>query len=236
MDEQFSSVDLNRKFEFRHDLLDKSQFKTPLLFVNHEARNIVFTWARNCGMIIYNESIVSSTVLAVPFNPVRDILYVPVRQWEEFFIEPYCRSDEEDMINLSHGTINETKRLAVRWKLLEIDINALIALYEYFDIEVLYIIDEVSGRALWQTREGDLQSRWECRETKPAFIWDDEKKTFEMIKEGEVIKHNFEDGDSDDGWLTENDFLLYVSERFRRENIRGHSKLREIRTVSAYKI
>ncbi|TGO44486.1 hypothetical protein BCON_0510g00010 [Botryotinia convoluta] len=135
--EQFSTEDLNRNFEFRYDLLDNIEIQTPLLFVNHEARKITLTWARRHGIEICGDPLFPR--LSLPFNSVRDILYVSADQWDELFIEPHDRSSEEDMIDLTHGIFNEVKRLAVPESMLGVyfSMASFDGLSDYYNIEAL---------------------------------------------------------------------------------------------------
>ncbi|KAF7892034.1 hypothetical protein EAF00_008336 [Botryotinia globosa] len=73
---QVTTTELN--LEFRHDLLDNIHVQTPLLFVNHEARKITLIWAHSHGIEICGDPICPR--LSFPFNPVRDILYLPATE------------------------------------------------------------------------------------------------------------------------------------------------------------
>lgn len=73
--------------------------------MNHEARKITLTWACSHGIEICGDPLFPR--LSLPFNPIRDILYVSADLCDEIYVEPYIRSFEEDMIDLTHGTFNE---------------------------------------------------------------------------------------------------------------------------------
>ncbi|KAJ8070054.1 hypothetical protein OCU04_000453 [Sclerotinia nivalis] len=64
----------NLRVEFRHDLLDQVQVHTPLVFVNHEAREIATAWAHKQGFVVKENK--GRSVFGRPFNPESDVLYV----------------------------------------------------------------------------------------------------------------------------------------------------------------
>lgn len=218
----YSSEDLNRNFEFRHELLNKVEVKTPLLFVNHESRDIALAWALKLGMEIYRET--ASPIIARRFDPNQDVLYVTHRQWSDFYNEPFDRSFEEDMIDLNHGTFNEVTRVAVPESLFWEDVTSLSELYMYFSIKVLYIIVDEPKDLRCMQNNSNLQPPWECREF-PAgyFIWDDEKKNFE-VKDG-----------VDDWDKSLRDLIIEVGKELGKEIIEGRSSISEIRPVFAVK-
>ncbi|KAB8293826.1 hypothetical protein EYC80_009307 [Monilinia laxa] len=218
----YNSEDLNRNFEFRHELLDDVKIETPLLFVNHEARDIALAWALKLGMKIKGET--ASPTIVRRFDPNQDILHVPHHQWNDFYNEPFDRSFEDDMIDLNHGTFNEVTRIAVPESLFWEDVNSLSELYMYFSIKVLYIIVDEPRDLRYMQNNSNLQPRWELREF-PAgyFIWDDEKKSFE-VKDG------------DDNWdKSLHDLIIEVGNELGKEIIEGRSSLSEIRPVFAVK-
>ncbi|KAJ8062850.1 hypothetical protein OCU04_008105 [Sclerotinia nivalis] len=221
--ENYSSEDLNRNFEFRFNLLDKIQFQTPLMFVNHEARDIVLSWARTVGLEICGGTLTPR--LALPFNPARDILYVPLEQWDEFYVEPYDRSFEEDMIDISHGTFSEVTRLAVPEELFDKDINALEELSRYYySIEVLYIIIDTPAELRSVDNGMHVQSRWECRKFPNwAYIWNDEEQIFKASDE-RILGCGFPE-----------EMISKVCERLGEEIISESGSIREVQPVFVVK-
>ncbi|THV44669.1 hypothetical protein BGAL_0597g00040 [Botrytis galanthina] len=220
--EQSTTEDLNRNMEFCYDLLDSIHVQTPLLFVNHEARKITLTWACSHGIEICGDPLFPR--LSLPFNPIRDILYVSADLWDEIYVEPYIRSFEEDMIDLTHGTFNEVKRLALPESMLGIYFasDSFERLSEYYNIEVLYIIinEPIGLRSV----DDDLhvQSRWEC-ENLPSctFLLDSERSVFELKVDGD-------NEDDQDHLLTKE-----ISRHLTPEFIASSPSIREIRLVLA---
>ncbi|TEY35783.1 hypothetical protein BOTCAL_0579g00060 [Botryotinia calthae] len=135
--ENVSTEGLNRKFEFRHDLLDNIHVQTPLLFVNHEAWKITLTWARNHGIETCGDPLLPR--LSLPFNPIRDILHVSADRWDDLFLEPHQRSSKDDMIGLTHEIFNEVKRLAVPKSMLGVyfAMASFDGLSDHYNIEAL---------------------------------------------------------------------------------------------------
>ncbi|CAD6449345.1 8e509a32-ae07-4601-bf3e-a9fec1d1f26e-CDS [Sclerotinia trifoliorum] len=224
--ETLSSEDLNRNFEFQFQHLDKINFQTSLMYVNHEARDIVFSWARTVGLEIERCGGGSSApLLAVPFNPARDVLFVSVEQWDEFYSEPYDRSFEEDMIDLTHGTYSEITRLAVPEALFEKDINALEELSRYYSsIEVLYIIVDTPPELHSLDNGMHVQPRWGYRKfTNWAYVWNDEEQVFKAS------------GERTPGFGFPEAMTLEVCERLGEEIISGSGSIREVQPVFAVK-
>ncbi|QSZ36279.1 hypothetical protein DSL72_007405 [Monilinia vaccinii-corymbosi] len=215
-----SSTDPNRNFEFRHELLDDIRVDTPLLSVNHEARNTALAWARTHGLKIYGET--ASPFLARSFSPNLDVLYVPHDRWNEFYNEPFDRFFEEDMLGQNHGTWNEVTRVAVPEALFSEDINSLVELYMYFSIQVVYIIVDVPPDLRRVHNPLDVQARWGC-EDYPAgcFIWNDGKKKFEVK------------GEKEDWDKSLHDLIVEVSRELAYEVAEGRSSISEIRPVFA---
>lgn len=99
-DEEYNpeNDELNLNFEFRHDLLDVVQFKVPLFFVNHEARNIALAWVRAHGIEIRAREDRQFPVFVCPFDPTRDVLYIALDKWDEFLREPDDRCFQQDLL------------------------------------------------------------------------------------------------------------------------------------------
>ncbi|KAF7917183.1 uncharacterized protein EAE98_010288 [Botrytis deweyae] len=222
--EQFGTEDLNRNLEFRYDLLDNFHVQTPLLFVNHEARKITLTWARSHGIEICGDPLFPR--LSLPFNTVRDILYLPAAEGFDFFMEPHNRASEEGMTNLTHGVFNEVKRLAVP----ESGLKAYFVMAsfngfsKYYNIEALYVI--INTRLGLCSIDDDLhvQSRWEC-ESLPlcTFLLDSKRSVFEL-------KENGYNEDDQIRLLTQE-----ISRHLTPEFITRSPSIREIRLVLAVK-
>ncbi|EMR87838.1 hypothetical protein BcDW1_3540 [Botrytis cinerea BcDW1] len=169
--ENVSTEDLNSKLEFRHDLLDNITVRMPLLFVNHEARKITLTWARNHGIETCGDTLFPC--LSLPFNPIRDILYVSVNRWDDLFDEPYQRSIKDDMIGLNHRIFNEVQRLAVPKSMLGVSF----AMDTFNELSDYYRIEELDGSSLQlkESRENEdeelyLLSKDVAQYLTPGFI------------------------------------------------------------------
>lgn len=186
---------------------------------------MVFSWARTAGFEfeILSRGSSAPPLLALPFNPARDVLFVSVEQWDEFYSEPYDRSFEEDMIDRTHGTYNEITRLAVPEALFEKDIDALEELSRYYcSIEVLYIIIDVPSDLHSVDNGIHVQPRWECRKFPNwAYIWNEEEQVFKAS--GERIP----------GCEFPEAMVLKVCERLGEEIILGSGSIREVQPVFA---
>ena len=88
----------NLKLEFRHGLLDHVRIDLPLLFVNREARTVALAWVRDQqGIEIHPCENGQNLILACPFDPKRDALYVALDKWDDFICEPDERLLQTDL-------------------------------------------------------------------------------------------------------------------------------------------
>lgn len=99
--ENFYGIHVN----YRHELLDSTEIKLPLFFVNREARGIAQAWIRTQGIRIRFRQGATQPVFVRHFIPLQDTLYVPPERYDEFCCEPYDRVFEPDLVGqtLSHG-------------------------------------------------------------------------------------------------------------------------------------
>lgn len=83
----------------RHEEYSPIQVTVPSLFVNREARAVSLAWIRRQQNfeIRWNEQTQRLAVFR-PFDPERDIIYIPANRSEEFYNEPYETSWEDPMI------------------------------------------------------------------------------------------------------------------------------------------
>lgn len=222
--ENVSTEDLNRKLEFRHDLLDNILVQTPLLFVNHEARKITLSWARNHGIETCGDPLFPR--LSLPFNPIRDILYVSADRWDDLFVEPYQRSINDDMIGLNHGIFNEVKRLAVPKSMLGVyfAMASFNELSDYYSIEALYVVTNTPLGLCSADDGSNVQSRWE-RENLPSWVFlsDSDGSSLQLKERRE--------NEDDELYLLSKDIVQYLTPRF----IAKSPSIREIRPVLAVK-
>ncbi|KAF7889421.1 uncharacterized protein EAF01_010914 [Botrytis porri] len=222
--EKFSTKDLNRNFEFRYDLLDNILVPTPLLFVNHEARKITLTWAHSHGIEIYGDP--TFPRLSLPFNPLRDILYVSPDKLDDLFIEPHDRSSEADMINLTHGTFNGVKRLAVPESMLGVyfPMATFDGLSDYYNFEAIYVIINRPPGLRSVDNDFHVQSRWECEDLPSCtFVFDSKRSVFEL--------NDNEDNEGDQLYLWTQEAEEYLTPEF----ITNSPSVREIQLVEAVK-
>jgi len=120
--------EFNLNFEFRHDLLNVVQFKVPLFFVNREARNIALAWVREHGIEIRAREDRQSPVFVCPFNPIRDVLYIALDQWDEFLREPDDRCFQPDLLGpLINFKAADVTGIAVPEALLRSEVAAALA-------------------------------------------------------------------------------------------------------------
>lgn len=129
-DEEYDPQDheFNLIFEFRHDFLDVVQVEVPLFFVNREARNIALAWVREHGIEIRAREDRQSPVFVCPFNPTRDVLYIALDKWDEFFREPDDRCFQPDILGqLINSRAADVTRIAVPEALLRSEVAATLA-------------------------------------------------------------------------------------------------------------
>ncbi|KAM0312740.1 hypothetical protein ACHAO8_006021 [Botrytis cinerea] len=222
--ENVSTEDLNRKLEFRHDLLDNITVRMPLLFVNHEARKITLTWARNRGIETCGDTLFPR--LSLPFSPIRDILYVSANRWDDLFDEPYQRSIKDDMIGLNHGIFNEVKRLAVPKSMLGVffAMDTFNELSDYYSIEELYFVMN-TPLGLCSVDDGSNVQSGRERENLPSWVFlSDSDGSSLQLKESR-------ENEDEELYLLSKNVAQYLTPGF----IANSPSIREIRPVLAVK-
>ncbi|KAI1417260.1 hypothetical protein F5Y13DRAFT_152365 [Hypoxylon sp. FL1857] len=103
----------NMELRFCHNLLDDgARVNVPIFYVSREARRIALAWFHKEGVRI--RSLEDGRLLFVrPFDPQRDVLYVPDNRWRDFCAGGSDRFLESDMFDRSATIESEPERLAV---------------------------------------------------------------------------------------------------------------------------
>ncbi|KAK7752601.1 hypothetical protein SLS62_005370 [Diatrype stigma] len=182
--------ELNLLFELRHDLLDVTQFKLPLVSVNFEARVIALAWAREQGVAIHTRDGSHCPILVCPFDQMRDVLYFTHNQWDECIREHYDRMFEPDLVERNLEMRVDVKRMAVPEEALrQSETNILAEMFEQFSwVDVIFILCGVQPDS--QLVDGitlRVQQRWELENAEGgAFFWNHDRRGFDF-KDGERI-------------------------------------------------
>ena len=187
--------DWNLNFEFRHNLLDAVQYELPLFFVNYEARRIALAWVgehdieirtRELSIELHACNDRRSSIFVRHFNPLHDVLYIALDQWDEFFREPYDRSFQPNLVEkLINQKSAQVTRIAVpEVLLLRSEVAAAFterSQDEHFSqLEILMIVIDT---------QPDLQRRWELDSTQgEVFLWNNHRSIFE-IRDSENISN-----------------------------------------------
>lgn len=186
-DEGYDPVrdDLNLLFEFRHDLLDKPQLELPLVFVNREARGIALTWVREQGITIRprpNGNGGQYPAFVLPFDPMRDALYIAFDDWNDCMMEPYDRMEEPDLLDQNVEFIPEVTHIAVSEALLRREAAAIGGMfYHFYWLKVLFIIVDAPPDLKPVGNDMEVEQRWEF-ESAPGgtFFWKRDHGSFKF--------------------------------------------------------
>ena len=172
----------NLNFEFRHDLLDDTQFEVPLVFVNREARSIALAWVREQGIEIRPREDGQHPVFVRPFDPSCDALYIALDKWDDFLCEPDDRRFQPDLFEQLVDIKPDLTRIAVPEALLRSEVATLPEMFQYFfHLEVLFVV--VDAQPDLQAADNDMkvQRRWEFERTQGGvFFWDDDRGSFDF--------------------------------------------------------
>ncbi|KIM94443.1 hypothetical protein OIDMADRAFT_106789 [Oidiodendron maius Zn] len=188
--------ELNMIFEFHHSLLDNIQFSVPLFFVNREARNITLTWIRKHGFKIrYNRQHRPLFVSPNPFDPMRDVLYIALDNWDHFLSASYDRLFQPDLEDQNLEIVTPLSRIAVPEALLrnKDTVYMLPELFRYFfNIRVLFIVIDTQPSVDNNNDMGvqpsvdnyndiGAQPQWDFESTQGgAFVWNQNHRCFDF--------------------------------------------------------
>ena len=179
-------VPANLWLVFCHDLLDHVQVDVPLVFVNREARGIALAWVHEQGIQMRFCEDRECHIFVRSFDPIRDVLYVAVHQFNNFCIEPYDRMFEPDLLNQMFTSDSGLTRIGIPEALLQVESNPLAGLFEWFDhITTLFIL--VDTQPDFEDNDTKVQRRWEfeSRRTR-AIFWNRNQSRFDW-GEGEYV-------------------------------------------------
>ncbi|TGO57770.1 hypothetical protein BCON_0062g00400 [Botryotinia convoluta] len=172
----------NIRLEFCHNMLDNVQIKTPLISVNHEAREIAVKWANTKGFVVKN--IEGYPIFSCPFNPGRDILYIPPNKEVTFLMEPFDKLGEPDLANQDPLLRTFVKNFAITESTLrKHDRSFESFLGHIFDcfspIGMVVIVIDTPPGVRFADRDLNLQERWELIKG-GGYDWDNEKESWEF--------------------------------------------------------
>ncbi|KAI1204950.1 uncharacterized protein F4807DRAFT_445119 [Annulohypoxylon truncatum] len=183
-----SNDEHNLNFEFRYDLLDDIQFELPLAFVNREARNIALAWAREQGFKMRPRKGGQYPLFWRPFEPSRDVLFVPFDKWDEFRCEPDDRLWEPDLYGQLVSIETEPTRIAIPEALFRKEDALISGMFRYFyHMEVLLVVVNEEPTPI----PAGTAERWEFESVpKGSFFWDSENGWTESGGEDHVGEEN----------------------------------------------
>ncbi|PNY23531.1 Uncharacterized protein TCAP_06526 [Tolypocladium capitatum] len=172
--------------EFRHDLLDSVHVKAPLAFVNREARCIALAWARKRGIEMRVREDSQCPVLARPFDPVHDALYVALDKFNDFCCEPYDRLFQPDLVDQGVSSSPDVTRIAIPEALLRSEDTTLHQVTEWFPrLAVIFIV--VDAQPDLEDDGTKVQRRWELEGTEGrAFVRNHDHGGFDL-GDGEYV-------------------------------------------------
>jgi len=105
--------DLNRILEFRYHLLGDLHVRFPLFLVNREANAAATAWATLRNLKIKLQRSDGSPVVARPFRPDRDALFVSLANIDEYPNESGERLSQPDAEGLSHSIYGYIQKIAI---------------------------------------------------------------------------------------------------------------------------
>ncbi|TGO40668.1 hypothetical protein BHYA_0033g00220 [Botrytis hyacinthi] len=165
----------NMRLEFRHNMLGHVQIETRLVSVNHEAREVAVRWAHKKGFVV--QEIEEYPIFSCPFNPGRDILYIPPDEVVRFLAET------DDILNkVEPANRDPLPRTFVKnFAIMEVSLWAhgpsfLRRVFKNFlPVGMLVILIDTELGTEFADRYLNLQERWEFRKG-GAWVWDNKKK------------------------------------------------------------
>ncbi|KAM0292359.1 hypothetical protein ACHAO9_003337 [Fusarium lateritium] len=168
----------NIRFEFRYELLPVS-LEVPMMFVNHEARNVALSWLQRSGIRMRCNN--GQSYFQRPMNHNIDALYLPIDKLEEFDTEPSDRQFEEDMINRHVGVVPYLRHFAISEEFFNSSEFFLEGLDWFIHLETIYV---VIGQ------QPDDHGHWEIVDIgERPIIWGVERG-FEMGDGGTILNHD----------------------------------------------
>ena len=183
------NTDCNTTLEFRHELLDYVQVKLPLVLVNCEARAIALAWAREQGIKMRFLKGRQCHILARPFDPARDTLYVALDKIGDWCSEPDDRMFQPDVLGKTYSWGMYPTRIALSEALFRGEEDpALGELFDWFTRPtVVYII--VDAQLGFEDNDVKVQRRWELESNSQqgkAFFYNPKNRGFDL-GDGEYI-------------------------------------------------
>ncbi|TGO14353.1 hypothetical protein BTUL_0054g00220 [Botrytis tulipae] len=165
----------NMRLEFRHNMLGHVQLETRLVSVNHEAREVAVRWAHEKGFVV--QRIEGYPIISCPFNPERDILFIPHDEVVRFVDEAIHTLNKVEPPNREPLPRTFVKNFAI----LEVSMWThgpafLRTVFKHFlpvGMFVILIWTELGTK--FADRYLNLQERWEFRKG-GAWVWDNKKK------------------------------------------------------------
>ncbi|KAF7954878.1 uncharacterized protein EAE97_000137 [Botrytis byssoidea] len=164
----------NMRLEFRHNMLGHVQIETRLVSVNHEAREVAVRWAQKKGFVV--QRIEGYPIMSCPFNPGRDILYIPHDEVATFMDEPIDILNKVDPANREPLPRTFVKNFAIMEVSMWTHGPAFLGrLFKHFvPIGMLVILIPTELGTKFADRYLNLQERWEFRKG-GAWVWDNKK-------------------------------------------------------------
>lgn len=172
---------------FQHHLLDNIQIEIPLVFVNHEARDVAFSWIRKHDIKMRFNNSTQSYILTRQFDPIHDALYVPLDQKIDFLNEYRVITSGLRLGSQGYYYSVQPKltNIAIPEALLH-NVSIIDQMFEYFfSPNVLLII--VDTQPDFEDNDMKVQHQWNLESFQGMSVsWDYEQRKFEW-KTGDVV-------------------------------------------------
>ncbi|CAD6448338.1 aae3413d-b409-4257-9a04-95c256ac55d3 [Sclerotinia trifoliorum] len=176
---------LNLRVEFRHDLLNQVHFHTPLIFVNHEAREIATAWARKQGFVAKENK--GHFVFGRPFNPESDILYVTSDDLIEIFTELYYLDElYPELVNQNFSARSFVENIAISEETWQKELKDqpedqfLDGLTNGFPLKTLAVIVDAPSELQHVDHNMEMRQHWELSSTGGGDYIFDSDRTFQF--------------------------------------------------------
>ncbi|KAM0255637.1 hypothetical protein ACHAQJ_005562 [Trichoderma viride] len=184
------SASTSLTLDFRHDLLNDVYIDLPIVFVNREARGAALAWAKQQGIKMHFSEEKNRHVFVLPFDPVRDVLFINTHQWEEFCLEPVDLLSQPDLRGETITSSPEVTQVALPHTAFSDDVPILLDLLHWFPrLQVLFVIVDIdlglrandfsTIAARRSAKELMKHDRWTVSEAQGhSFVWNSKDNKF----------------------------------------------------------
>lgn len=166
---------------FGHKSFRPARIEIPLFFACREAREISLAWMREKGIEVQFDKTKQSPIFVRPFDPLRDVFYIPANNFRAF-----CHEPQDYDLDISVDPLffqADVKYVALIESLFRSDTFDELAL-RFPRLEVLFVV--VDAQVEGKGDDDKSTGRWELQDRYgKALVYKPDKRKFE-----------FEEGDS----------------------------------------